>query len=364
MNGQQDQYHPQGTSVEKPELPSKRRRWWHYLFYGLSLIVLGELVFFAWHWPDWEALRQGKVPESALIADYKEQREDDPKLPELRWKPIEKSIPRSLKKVFVIAEDSRFYQHGGVDFEAIREAIDYNWRHGKILLGASTISQQTAKNMFLSLSRNPLRKAHEVLFTYLLESFLTKDQILHMYLNVAEFGPGIYGIEAAARAYYRTGAHNLSQAQAIELAASLPSPKKHNPKSRTRAFQRRYHRIASTMRVMDQYVASNTSAKKANMEELQKKLEELRREMNENPTEPAPTAASELSSVPAEGPQSPGTTLPPAAAMELPGAEAAATEAPSASLEELTESTGPEAAGEASETSSEPSSHATETPQP
>jgi membrane peptidoglycan carboxypeptidase len=182
-----------------------------------------------------------------------------------------------------VAEDSRFYEHGGIDFQAIEEAMAYNLKRGKVLLGASTISQQTTKNMFLSLSRNPLRKWHELILTYIMEGMLEKPQILHIYLNVAEFGTGVYGLEAAARAYYGVSAYQLSQEQAIELAATLPSPKKNNPKSRTRSFQKRVVRIASTLRIMDQYVAQQNQrpgpSQEAIKQDLEKKLEELRQDM-------------------------------------------------------------------------------------
>ncbi len=245
--------------------------------------VVFELLFLLWVWPDWSALKRGEVPESALIKHYQELREDDPKLPKLRWTPVRKALPQSLKRAFVVAEDSRFYEHGGIDLQAIRDAMAYNLQHGKILLGASTISQQTAKNMFLSLSRNPLRKWHELILTYLLEAFLKKGEILHVYLNVAEFGTGIYGVEAAARAYYGVSAYQLSQTQAIELAATLPSPKKNNPASRTRSFQKRAQRIAMAMRMMDQYVAQqgrvSAQDQQASKRALEDKLEQLRRDL-------------------------------------------------------------------------------------
>ncbi len=248
-----------------------------------AAFILFELIFIAWVWPDWDAWRRGDVPESALIKHYQSQREEDPKLPKLRWTSVRKPFPQRVKKAFLVAEDSRFYEHGGIDYQAIRDAMAYNLQRGKILLGASTISQQTAKNMFLSLSRSPLRKWHELILTYILEAMLKKDQILHVYLNVAEFGVGLYGLEAAARAYYGVSASQLSQEQAIELAATLPSPKKNNPKSRTRPFQKRVHRISATMRVMDQYVAQQGKRPSANDEamqqELAKKLEQLRQDM-------------------------------------------------------------------------------------
>ena len=151
--------------------------------------------------------------------------------------------------MFVVAEDSRFYSHSGIDYEAIKNAIVYNLTSSNRMLGASTISQQTVKNMFLSLSRNPLRKWHEYVLTRAMEQSLSKDRILDIYLNIAEMGKNIFGLEAAARFYFGRSALYLSEDQAIELAASLPSPKKDNPSTRSRAFKRRKAKITRNWRV-------------------------------------------------------------------------------------------------------------------
>ncbi len=261
--------------------------WLKAIALGLGLLICFELMFFIWIWPDWDALRQGKVPPSALIEEYEKARRDNSELAPLKWSPIVKAFPKSIKKVFVLAEDSRFYEHDGIDLPAILEAVAYNYRHGKVLRGASTISQQTAKNMFLSLSRNPLRKWHELLMTFFLETHLTKEQILHIYLNVAEFGPGVFGLEAAAKHYYKSSAQGLSVSQAVELAAALPSPKKHNPKQRTTAYQKRVQRIGQTMQVVER-VAAEPLQSSAVRQELEKNLDELRRELKENPIEQLP----------------------------------------------------------------------------
>lgn len=238
--------------------PGRRRLWLKIPLAFIACSILFEILFLAWNWfvPPWGEMREGKIPASALIKDYQDQREDDPKLPPLRWKPIVKAVPRNVSQVFILAEDSRFYTHDGFDYEAIAAAMEYNWKKGKVLRGASTISQQTAKNLFLSLSRSPIRKWHEVLLTYMLEAKLTKPQILHAYLNIAEFGKGIYGIEAAAQAYFHRPASSLTQSQAIMLAATLPSPKKHNPSTQTRTYQQRNRRVASAIRMVDQYAVA------------------------------------------------------------------------------------------------------------
>ncbi len=146
-------------------------------------------------------------------------------------------------RAVIAAEDSRFYEHDGVDFDALKDAMEYNLSEQRMAYGASTISQQTVKNVFLSPSRNPLRKWHELLLTLGMERNLTKKRILEHYLNLAEFGKGIYGVDAAARYYWGIPASRLSSRQAIELAATLPSPVKNNPRTRTKSFQNRVKRI-------------------------------------------------------------------------------------------------------------------------
>ncbi|RZA22272.1 MAG: monofunctional biosynthetic peptidoglycan transglycosylase [Proteobacteria bacterium] len=276
------------TDIDTVVAPKKRHRFL-WLKIPLALIlacVAFEVLFLAWYWfvPPWGEMREGKIPASALIEDYQSQLADgDKKLPPLKWKPIIKSVPKSVSKVFILAEDSRFYEHDGFDYEAIAKAMDYNWKKKKIVRGASTISQQTSKNLFLSLSRNPLRKWHEVLLTYMLEAKLTKPQILHAYLNVAEFGTGIYGIEAAAQAYFKRSASGLSQEQAAQLAATLPSPKKHNPKSLTRAFQQRNRRVSSAIRMVDQYALGKKATGAASALPTSAELAERLREVMADP---------------------------------------------------------------------------------
>jgi monofunctional biosynthetic peptidoglycan transglycosylase len=143
----------------------------------------------------------------------------------------------------VVAEDSRFYQHKGFDQQAIRDAIEYNLSKGRIVYGASTISQQTVKNFFLTTSRNPLRKLHEAILTYAMEKNVGKQRILEIYLNISEFGRGIYGVEAACRHYFGKSVSEISVEEAVELAATLPAPVKHNPDTRTDFFLRHKTKI-------------------------------------------------------------------------------------------------------------------------
>lgn len=207
------------------------------------ILVIADLIYLSVIWPDWKKLSQGDIPKSSFMQHYLE-KQAERGWPKLRWQPVPQSrIPRHLMRAVLLAEDSRFYSHSGFDLIAIREALDYNLGRGELLIGASTISQQTVKNLYLSPSRDPLRKWHEVALTFGLEQNLRKSRILELYLNVAEFGRGIYGVQAASQAYYGLDVGMLSLAQAAELAASLPSPVKNNPETRTERFQRRTQRI-------------------------------------------------------------------------------------------------------------------------
>ncbi len=134
-------------------------------------------------------------------------------------------ISPHLKQAAMAAEDQNFIEHYGFDIEAIEKAVEYNRKHPKKTRGASTISQQTAKNVFLWPGRNWLRKGLEVYFTLLIETLWSKPRILQVYLNVAEFGDGVYGVEAAARKYFRKPAAKLTRSEAAQLIAVLPNPR-------------------------------------------------------------------------------------------------------------------------------------------
>jgi monofunctional biosynthetic peptidoglycan transglycosylase len=134
-------------------------------------------------------------------------------------------ISAHLKRAVVVAEDAKFIDHDGFDWEGIQRALERNQSRGKVVAGGSTISQQLAKNLFLSGERSVVRKAQEALITLMLESALGKRRILELYLNVAEWGEGVFGAEAAARHYFGTSAANLTPAQAARLAAMLPRPR-------------------------------------------------------------------------------------------------------------------------------------------
>lgn len=162
------------------------------------------------------------------------------------WVPLEE-ISFNLQKSVISSEDPKFLEHDGFDFEAIMKAIEAN-KHRKIKMGASTISQQTAKNVFLWPTRSYIRKGLEAYFTVLIEFFWPKDRIIEIYLNVIEMGPGIYGAEAAAEFYFKTKARFLSLHQAASIAAVLPNPRKWNPARPTNYIIRKQNFVQTNLR--------------------------------------------------------------------------------------------------------------------
>lgn len=144
------------------------------------------------------------------------------------WTPLNHISPYLVKAV-LIAEDDKFYKHEGFDFEAIKKAIEKNLKEGKLKYGGSTISQQVAKNLFLNPSKNPIRKIQEAILTWRIEKTLSKKRILEIYLNIAEWGEGIFGIEAASRHYFGKTSYALTPWESAYLAAVLPNPLKYSP---------------------------------------------------------------------------------------------------------------------------------------
>lgn len=141
-----------------------------------------------------------------------------------KWVPYKK-ISANLKRALIAAEDAKFVDHEGFDWEGIQKAYEKNRQRGKIVAGGSTISQQLAKNLFLSTKRTPWRKGEEIIITLMLEAVMDKQRIFEIYLNVIEWGNGVFGAEAAARHYFGVSAAQLSPEQAARLAAMVPNPR-------------------------------------------------------------------------------------------------------------------------------------------
>ena len=167
-----------------------------------------------------------------------------------QWVPYAK-ISNNLKRAMIASEDAKFVDHEGFDWEGIQKAYEKNMKKGKIVAGGSTISQQLAKNLFLSTKRTPWRKAEEVLITVMLEQMMTKQRIFEIYLNVIEWGNGVFGVEAAARYYYRVSAAQLSATQAAKLAAMVPNPRYYDLHREARGMLRKTEIILKRMNDAD-----------------------------------------------------------------------------------------------------------------
>jgi len=149
------------------------------------------------------------------------------------WIPISKVSPYLIEAV-IVSEDASFFDHQGVDWYEVRESIKKNLQRGRIARGASTITMQVAKNLFLSTSRDPLRKLAEVIIAFRIEQKLSKRRILEIYLNIIELGDGIFGVESASRKYFGKSASELTMEEAARLASIIPSPLRYTPNSNKR----------------------------------------------------------------------------------------------------------------------------------
>jgi monofunctional biosynthetic peptidoglycan transglycosylase len=220
-------------------------RWsWRVLL--LALIVLAAVQFWflvhIWYWV-------GHNPESTAFmrARLEILQEDNPRA-RLRqqWVPYQR-ISGHLKRAIVAAEDAKFVTHNGFDWDGIQKAYEKNLREGEIVAGGSTITQQLAKNLFFSGERAWWRKAQEAAVAVMLETIMSKRRILEIYLNVIEWGDGVFGAEAAARYHYGTSAAGLTPEQAARLTAMVPSPRRYGPASDTAYLQRRTQTILARM---------------------------------------------------------------------------------------------------------------------
>lgn len=220
------------ASLKKPtsQKHAPRGVWgktWRIIKWPLALIILVVLsyqvvIFSSIVWMRWNN------PSSSAFIDLERERLTSLKPPiKIRqtWVPYN-AISRSIKQAVIAAEDSGFSQHDGIDWEAMERAARENLKRGKIKRGGSTITMQLAKNMFLSPERSYLRKAQEVVAAGMMELVLDKRRILELYLNVAEWGVGVFGIEAASRHYFGISASELDPIQSAWLASILPAPRR------------------------------------------------------------------------------------------------------------------------------------------
>jgi monofunctional biosynthetic peptidoglycan transglycosylase len=218
----------------------------------LLIAVVAVILFVGYEWitfPDVAALAASPPATTAFMEQRKAELRaaGKPDAIDYRWVPYARISPY-LRRAVLVAEDDSFFEHDAVDVKGLQEAIEKDWAHKKLTHGGSTITQQLAKNLYLSPSRNPFRKVKEYFIARSLESHLTKKRILEIYINVVEMGESVYGAEAAAQSYFHSAAASLSPSQAALLAACLPNPRVLNPASPNKRLRWRQRMVLSRMR--------------------------------------------------------------------------------------------------------------------
>lgn len=205
-----------------------------------ALLSAGLLIgFFVWiSLPDVRTLRSGWPAQTSYMKQRIQEAKEGGETLRLGYRPVRLSaIPKSVQRAVRVAEDAAFYDHHGFDWYELRDAIRRAWERKEAPRGASTITQQLARNLYLSSDRSYLRKLREALIARRLERQLEKRRILELYLNVIELGPGLFGVEAASRHYFGIPVSDVSERQAAMLAASIPAPRRDNPATDTRRFR-------------------------------------------------------------------------------------------------------------------------------
>ena len=204
----------------------KKRTLWSWIWHIAAILFVLMLCYQAWiaaqiaWWVEHNPSTSAFMDDRLVIMQSK-----DPKARlQHKWVPY-RSISDHLKRALIASEDAKFVDHEGFDWEGIQKAYEKNMARGRIVAGGSTISQQLAKNLFLSTKRTPWRKGEETIITLMLERIMDKQRIFDIYLNTIEWGNGVFGAEAAARHYFQISAAELSAAQAAKLAAMVPNPR-------------------------------------------------------------------------------------------------------------------------------------------
>lgn len=223
----------------------KKILFWSVLALVAFLVVdIGRYFFY----PNVAELKKNRPGKTAFM-EYREETwkaKGIKKKITVSWVPLSQVSPYVMKAV-IIAEDDKFWSHEGFDFEAIQKALEKDLKKKKFKMGGSTISQQLAKNLYLSPAKNPVRKIKEAILTWRIEQHLSKRRIMELYLNVAEWGDGLFGIGSAARRYYGKSAGDLSAYEAATLAATLPNPRRYRPNSNSRYAMNRAAKIYQIM---------------------------------------------------------------------------------------------------------------------
>lgn len=223
------------------------KKWSLFITLAIPALLLLSFAFY-FIYPDVAKLRTVN-PKKTAFMEYREKewaKQGKKKKIIQKWVPLSRISPYVVKAV-IIAEDDKFWSHEGFDFEAMQKALEKDLKSRKFKIGGSTISQQLAKNLYLSPARNPVRKIKEAILTWRLENSLSKKRIIELYLNVAEWGDGIFGIEAAAQRHFGKPAADLSAREAAKLATVLPNPRRYNPTGTGRYVEYRSELIYQIM---------------------------------------------------------------------------------------------------------------------
>ncbi len=220
------------------------------LAYAVGAVVAAAALTAAWvFWlPDVRPLKKAPPKTTAYMDLRRREAAAKGKTLDLRWTWVPyDAISENLRQAVVTAEDDTFYRHDGVDWDALRSAWERDKKEGKLRAGGSTITMQLARNLYLSPSKNPLRKVKEILIARRLDRTLGKRRVLEIYLNVVEWGKGIFGCEAAARAYFAKSCAELTPDEAVAMAVVLPNPRRWDPSKRGPYVQRNSARIVGRM---------------------------------------------------------------------------------------------------------------------
>jgi len=218
---------------------------------SVSAVLFGCLAYTYLTLPDVRSLATVNPRQTAFmeIRYHEARRKGEEPKQDQEWVDY-RNISPNLKRAVLVAEDAAFWSHDGLDYDELKKAIELDWQKGQLVRGASTITQQLAKNLYLSPSRNPMRKLRELIIARRLEVELKKARILEIYLNVIEWGDGIYGAEAAARTFFGKPAANLTKREAALMAAVLPNPLRWSPAKPTRYITSRANVIQQRMMIV------------------------------------------------------------------------------------------------------------------
>jgi len=239
---------------ERADIAGRARKvldwiWSHKILSVLLALALWIVLEFALlPYGDIDRLKNANPGETAFMKEARENAEAEGKPFRIvqRWVPLGK-ISKDAVNAVIVSEDGTFWTHGGFDWFEFRESIERDMKEGRTARGASTITQQLVKNLYLSSSKNPLRKLKEWALTWYIEQKLKKTRILELYLNVIEWGRGIYGIEAASQTYFGTSAASLTREQGARLAAVIPNPRRFRVDKETKYLENRAQLILSRM---------------------------------------------------------------------------------------------------------------------